>query len=308
MEIEESGLKRLMIKPSLRGSTHELRVIQHRPRGRVGVKPYYVAEAIMAAVILGLVLSLVALDKPYARSQLGSVDENAWDTFLQWLAQQPPNGDPQRLLAGYRDELMRQGSSEREATQRASAVAALAFRRPEGVRLLWDKVYAAKNSIFVDRPTELLVRAVEDRAPGTALDVGMGQGRNALFLALNKWRVSGFDPSTEGVRQARERAQSLGVNLDTEVTTDDRYDFGRDRWDLIVVTYVRNLNRSDADRFWTALRPGGLVVYENAAAAGNDVLDAFMAYRILRWEDVIAAPDWGRGEKIRIQRLVAEKR
>jgi 2-polyprenyl-3-methyl-5-hydroxy-6-metoxy-1,4-benzoquinol methylase len=135
----------------------------------------------------------------------------------------------------------------------------------------------------------------------------MGQGRNALFLALNKWRVTGFDPSAEGVRQAQERARSLRVTIDTRVATDDQFDFGRNRWDLIVITYVRNLTRADADRFWAALRPGGIVVYENAAATGNEVLGALMGYRILRWEDVVDAPDWGVGSKIRLQRLVAEK-
>ncbi len=91
------------------------------------------------------------------------------------------------------------------------------------------------------------------------------------------------------------------------MTTDDLFDFGRNRWDLIVITYVRNLTRADADRFWAALRPGGIVVYENAAATGNEVLGAFMGYRILRWEDAVDAPDWGLGGKIRLQRLVAEK-
>jgi predicted O-methyltransferase YrrM len=184
----------------------------------------------------------------------------------------------------------------------------LVFRRSDGVRVLWDKVYAGANRIFADKPTELLVRAVEERTPGTALDVGMGQGRNALFLALNKWQVTGFDPSAEGIRQARERARALGVSIDTEITTDDRFDFGRGRWDLIVVTYVRALTRADADRFWDALRPGGIVVYENAGVEGNEVLDAFMEYRIVLWEDVTAAPDWGKGVKGRVQRLVAEKR
>ena len=258
----------------------------------------------MVIVVLSCALSLAALND---RSQVIPVDEQQWTAFMQWLAVQPANGDPPKLLAGYRQELIRQGVSPDEASRRTAAVTALVFRRPEGVRLLWDKVYAGNNRIFADRPTELLVRSVEGRTAGSALDVGMGQGRNALFLALNKWRVSGFDPSAEGVRQARARARSLGVTIETTVTTDDQFDFGLNRWDLIVVTYVRNLTRADADRFWSALRPGGIVVYENAAATGNEVLGAFMDYRVLRWEDVVDAPDWGTGDKIRIHRLVAEK-
>jgi predicted O-methyltransferase YrrM len=261
----------------------------------------FVHSVIFAVVLLSLA------GGSQSGPQTPAVNEQAWSGFLEWLAAQPPNGDPQELLAGYRDELIRQGTSASDATRRAAEMSALVFRRPEGVRVLWDKVYAGANRIFRDKPTELLVRAVEERPPGAALDVGMGQGRNALFLALNKWHVSGFDPSAEGIRQAQERARALEVAIDTEVTTDDRFDFGRDRWDLILVTYVRALTRADADRFWRALRPGGIVVYENAATDGNEVLDAFMAYRIVLWEDVTAAPDWGLGSKLRVQRLVAEK-
>jgi SAM-dependent methyltransferase len=261
---------------------------------------------VIAAVAVGLLLSLV-VTTPRIRAQTSAVDEPDWRAFLQWLESRPPDGDPRRLLAGYSEELIRQGASADEARRRAAVVTTLVFRRPDGVRLLWDKVYAARNRIFSERPSELLVRAVADKTPGRALDVGMGQGRNALFLALNNWRVSGFDPSAGGIRQALERARSLGVTIDAAVTTDDRFEFGQERWDLIVVTYVRALTRADADRYWAALRQDGLVVYENSAQDGNGVLDAFFAYRIIRWEDVVDSPDWGTGDKTRIQRLVAQK-
>jgi 2-polyprenyl-3-methyl-5-hydroxy-6-metoxy-1,4-benzoquinol methylase len=39
---------------------------------------------------------------------------------------------------------------------------------------------------------------VEARKPGRALDIGMGQGRNSVFLALKGWDVTGFDISDEG--------------------------------------------------------------------------------------------------------------
>lgn len=258
---------------------------------------------LVVSVIFALALATLG-----GTHQAATVTEQDWTAFMQWLASQPPNGDPPKLLGGYRDELIRRGAKADEAARLTAAVTGLVYRRPEGVRLLWDKVYAGKNSVFADRPTELLVRAVEGRPVGSALDFGMGQGRNTIFLALNKWSVSGFDPSAEGIRQAKARAQALGLTIDTAVSTDEQFDFGSERWDLIVVTYVRHLSREDADRFWRALRPGGLVVYENAAAANNDVLLAFGAYRIIRWEDVLDAPDWGTGGQIRLQRLVAEKR
>jgi SAM-dependent methyltransferase len=242
-----------------------------------------------------------------ASSDLPPADECVWHEFLEWFAAQPPNSDPRNLVGNYRNELVNRGAQAAVADQQMSVVWKLVFRRPEGVKLLWNKVYAGDKPIFNEQPTALLVEAVQSRTAGTALDVGMGQGRNSLFLALAKWKVTGFDPSDEGLRQARDNAKRLGVDVETVNATDDQFDFGRNRWDLIVMTYVHSVSSADADRFWDALKPGGIVVYENGADSDNRVLKAFMRFRVLRWEDVMDSGDWNRNNKTRIQRLIAEK-
>jgi len=45
---------------------------------------------------------------------------------------------------------------------------------------------------------------------------------------------------------------------------------------------IRGLD--DAERFWKALKPGGMVVYENGANENNSVLRAFLGFRIIRFE------------------------
>jgi 2-polyprenyl-3-methyl-5-hydroxy-6-metoxy-1,4-benzoquinol methylase len=55
---------------------------------------------------------------------------------------------------------------------------------------------------FEKQPNRLLVDAVAKRKPGRALDVAMGQGRNALYLASRGWKVTGVNFSDEGVRAA----------------------------------------------------------------------------------------------------------
>jgi hypothetical protein len=61
---------------------------------------------------------------------------------------------------------------------------------------------AARPERCSRKPNQLLVEAVRHRKPGTALDVGMGQGRNAIFLAKEGWEVTGFDSADEGVRHS----------------------------------------------------------------------------------------------------------
>ena len=172
----------------------------------------------------------------------------------------------------------------------------------------WDKVYSADQAIFVHHPTELLVSAIKGRRPGKALDIGMGQGRNSIFLAQQGWEVTGFDPSDEGVRQAQEQARKLGLRLRTLVEREEHFDLGAAQWDLIVMTYVRRLRAGDAERFAHALRPQGIFVYENNnVGKQNELLKYFLAWRILRFEDVDTSSDWHPARPARVERLVAER-
>ena len=51
--------------------------------------------------------------------------------------------------------------------------------------------------------------------PGTALDYGMGQGRNSIYLAGLGWQGVGIDPAEAGVAIAQKQAKDLGLTLHT---------------------------------------------------------------------------------------------
>jgi len=172
----------------------------------------------------------------------------------------------------------------------------------------WDDVYSHNQAIFSHQPTELLRYAVKDRPPGKALDIGMGQGRNAIFLAQQGWDVTGFDPSVEGVRQAQDTARKLKLHLSASVAREEDFDLGRDKWDLIVMTYVRRLNSEDASRIEQALKRGGILAYENNnVGERNELLRLFLRFRILRFEDVDTHTDWHPQKKLQVERLICEK-
>jgi 2-polyprenyl-3-methyl-5-hydroxy-6-metoxy-1,4-benzoquinol methylase len=91
----------------------------------------------------------------------------------------------------------------------------------EGRRLeidRWNRILTAKNPAFNTKSNEFLVEMAKSRKSGTALDVGMGQGRNAIWLAQQGWDVTGFDPADKAVGLAKTTAERLGVNLKTEIT------------------------------------------------------------------------------------------
>ncbi len=259
------------------------------------------------SLALPLCFSLALL----AFAQMPTTDEATWKAFRQWIEARAPDSKPSDLINSYRAKLIRDGATASEADHQMNLIWKFLWGRPEGVKLFWNKVYTARKSIFAERPNALLVDAVEGRKPDKALDVGMGQGRNSVFLALRGWDVTGFDPSDEGIRIAQANAQKAGVKIRAVVATDNEFNFGHAQWDLVVITYVRTLGSSDADRLLRSLKPGGIVVYENVASGqGNETLKAFLRFRILRFEDVDAVPDWNpeqSEQKARIQRLVAQK-
>jgi SAM-dependent methyltransferase len=233
--------------------------------------------------------------------------EAQWKAFLAWLSARPPDSKPANLIRPYRAELIRQGMSPAEAERETDRLGHLAFTRPDGAKVLWNKVYGGRDPIFVQTPNALLAGAILDRKPGKALDFGMGQGRNTVFLAMQGWDVTGFDPSDEGVRIAQANAAKAGVKIRALVSTDEQFDFGLAQWDLIAMTYVRSPTARDAERIRRALTPGGIFVYENGSDRHNELLKLFLPFRILRFEDVDAFPDWNPAEKTRMERLVAEK-
>jgi predicted O-methyltransferase YrrM len=234
-------------------------------------------------------------------------DESNWTAFLEWLKAQPPNSKPADLINPYRDKLLRDGVPESEVNHRMELIWWGCYHRPDGVGPFWSKIFGGDKPIFTEQPNALLVSAIQGRKPGRALDFGMGQGRNAVFLAMQGWDDTGFDPAEEAVRIANRSAAGAGVKIHTVVARDDQFDLGAAQWDLIVVTYVRDLTAHDAAIFKRALRPGGIVVYENGSSPGNEVLKAFLGFRIVRFENVEAVADWNREEKHLVQRLIAEK-
>jgi len=253
------------------------------------------------AVIFFCCLSSIAF------AQAPASDDAAWKDFTVWLQKQRPNSKPGELIRAYRESLAAQKLAAPEVARRMEVVSNSIFTRRKGVEVLWDKVYAGDNPIFLQTPSAVVMSAIAGHPRGKALDIGMGQGRNSVYLAAQGWDVTGFDPSTEGVRIARSNAAKAGATFRAVVARDDEFDYGADQWDLIVMTYVRDLRDDDAQRFWKALKAGGLLVYENGADENNSVLRAFLGYQIIRFEDVETTPEWNPESKTRIQRLIARK-
>jgi SAM-dependent methyltransferase len=190
-------------------------------------------------------------------------------------------------------------------------------RRPP--REVWNEVFTKRQGREFPH-NKFLAETIKGRQPGTALDIGMGEGRNALFLAIQGWEVTGFDISDVGVQLAREAAQQRGVKLEAFVEDADRFDYGRQRWDLVVGMYMHAVITRNAEKIMDSLKPGGIIVVEGyhrdlnrvgvlgeyIGYQSNELLKAFERLRVLYYEDTIAAADWERsGQEAPIVRFIA---
>jgi 2-polyprenyl-3-methyl-5-hydroxy-6-metoxy-1,4-benzoquinol methylase len=101
----------------------------------------------------------------------------------------------------------------------------------------WDERYAGDQLAYGEAPNEFLV-AMADRLPpgGRALDIGAGEGRNALYLASLGFDVLAIDQSLVGMEKAERLAAQRGLTLRTRAV--DLHDFNAERGTCDVVTSI----------------------------------------------------------------------
>jgi SAM-dependent methyltransferase len=75
----------------------------------------------------------------------------------------------------------------------------------------WDERYGESDRIWSGRVNPILEREASRLAPGTALDLGCGEGADAIWLATAGWQVTGVDISGTALDRARVHASAAGV-------------------------------------------------------------------------------------------------
>lgn len=253
-------------------------------------------------------------------------DEAVWSEYLAWL-----KGRVLGDLVGldtYRKVLTEQGLPNPEVDRRMKVISERSLKRPEAMRLWFNSMYGPNGAVGPDWPTPFLMDAVKDVAPGASLDVCMGEGRNTIFLAGLGWKATGFDVSDVAVANALAKAKKAGVAITAVRSGYQEFDFGREKWDLIVMTYAYFPIRDPkyVDQLVASMRRGGLLVFQygvlkkgadrtgDASLLGipeeGELKDVFRALRILRYEEAEELSDWqvGKGgRKGRTVKMLAQR-
>lgn len=146
--------------------------------------------------------------------------------------------------------------------------------RQTSVPAFWDARYAGPDLAFGAGPNAFVAEQAGRFAPGArVLDLGAGEGRNAVFLARRGCRVTALDFAPVGLRRAESWAAAEGLALQT-AEADLATWWPEAAWDGVVCTFVHLLPDERA-HLWravqAALRPGGVLVGEWFAPGNPDV-------------------------------------
>ncbi len=126
----------------------------------------------------------------------------------------------------------------------------------------WNARYRAEPDLWTKEPNALLAQFAGELEPGRALDVGAGDGRNAIWLAAQGWDVTAVDLSAVALERAAERAAARGTQLACVVADWHEHDFGEAAFELVVVSFMHPQPEDREQLFERAARalaPGGHV-------------------------------------------------
>lgn len=128
----------------------------------------------------------------------------------------------------------------------------------------WDERYRSRELIWGATPNRWLEQEVRDLRPGTALDVACGEGRNAVWLAAQSWRVVAVDFSAVAVAKGRElEERELSKPSIAWVVADATEFVAPEPVDLAVLCYLQlpaGERRAAVRRAAQALAPGGVLL------------------------------------------------
>ena len=151
-------------------------------------------------------------------------------------------------------------------------------------------------------PAQFLQENAQLLPKGRVLDVAMGNGPNAVFLAKMGFAVESVDISPDAVKTALGAAHKAGVAIRAEVADlEGEYVIRKSAYDVIIC--FRYLQRSLIPQIKNGLRKGGMIVYEtftvDQAQFGrpknpeyllkhNELLDMFRDFRcLIYWEGIL---------------------
>ncbi|GGL13659.1 hypothetical protein Sme01_70010 [Sphaerisporangium melleum] len=105
-------------------------------------------------------------------------------------------------------------------------------------RAEWDQRYEASGLLWTAEPNRFVAEHLAALTPGRGLDLGTGEGRNAVWLAERGWRMTGVDFSATGLAKAERMSADRGVPVDWVLADLCTYVPEPEGFDLVLIAYL----------------------------------------------------------------------
>jgi ubiquinone/menaquinone biosynthesis C-methylase UbiE len=102
----------------------------------------------------------------------------------------------------------------------------------------WNSRYSEQEFAYGTQPNAFLKERLEKIKSGTALFLGEGEGRNAVYAATLGWQVDAVDFSSSAKVKALKLADKNNVTLNFEVCDLNEYEFKKNYYDLVVMIFL----------------------------------------------------------------------
>ena len=164
----------------------------------------------------------------------------------------------------------------------------------------WDKTYHGQGHVSKLAPAQFLQDNIALLPKGKALDLAMGEGRNALYLASQGYVVTAIDGSEAAVEKCLQLARERGVLINGVVGDLTCYSIPPEEYGLIINFYY--LQRDLIPKIKSGLRPGGMVVFETYTEEQgryghpknpayllktNELLHSFIDYKVIVYRELV---------------------
>ncbi|MDD0852447.1 class I SAM-dependent methyltransferase [Halobacteriovorax sp. GB3] len=147
------------------------------------------------------------------------------------------------------------------------AVSGNRFELLSGIRnnsksqLFWDKKFNKERYVYGKAPSKFLAENYDYIPHGSrVLDIGMGEGRNAVFLATKGYKVTGVEISPIAIRKAKLLAREFDVRIDPVLSSIEDYKVEKNSLDAIICFYF--VDKAINEKFFEWLKPGGILIFE----------------------------------------------
>jgi SAM-dependent methyltransferase len=174
-----------------------------------------------------------------------------------------------------------------------------AYLGDPAVRAEWDSRYADRQLLWSGRPNGALVAEVAGLTPGRALDVGCGEGADAVWLARSGWDVTAIEVSGVALARAAEHARDAGLPVRWVHAELTQAALAPASFDLVSAQYPALLRTPDAAAeraLLEAVAPGGvLLLVHHAGMDTQQAHDSGFDPADYVWPSMVAAfldDDW----------------